>query len=79
MVRLTQPTHEVMHAEHMKRVRAVQRRSEYERVRRQIADIKMKAVILGDHEQEQLVHLLALSDTKHAEMVAHGQIDSPET
>ncbi len=82
--------HEKAHAEHMERVRAVHRRSAYERVLSKIAYYEAwdRAVTegitlgrhqpddpaLGEHERDQLKYLRELRDAIRAEMIEHGQI-----
>ena len=84
-------SHEQAHTAHMERVRAVHRRSAYERVLGKIAYYEAwdRAVTdgfqigkhmpdnppLGDHERDQLKYLRELRDAIRAEMIEHGQIE----
>ncbi len=78
--------------EHMDRVRAVQRRSAYERVLNKIATLQAWArktksgmteypdgtafEAMTENEREQLAHLIELRDMIRAELVEHGQIEA---
>ena len=66
---------EIRHEEHMAGVRAVQRRSAYERVMRAIASYEVLGDHLEDYERGNLDHLRELRDTLHREMIEHGQIE----
>ena len=79
-----------IHAAHMERVRAVHRRSAWERVLSKIAFYEMweRSIETGkrlghhlpddppltDHERDQLRHLRELRDVIRAEMIEAGQI-----
>ena len=74
---MTTHTHEQAHAEHMKKVRAVQRRSAYERVLRKIASYEVLKD-LADWKVGDLEHLRKLRDELRRELVEHGQITPEE-
>jgi len=72
---------ETRNREHMERVRAVHRRSAYERAVRHIARLERLRLLSerGERphyafEAEELAHLRTLRDAVHAEMVAAGQV-----
>lgn len=72
---------EARNREHMERVRAVHRRSAYERAVRHIARLERLRLLseqgVRPHyafEAEELEHLRTLRDAIHAEMVAAGQV-----
>ena len=69
------PPQELRHERHMISVRAVQRRSAYERVARAIESYevleKLKVWDVGDLE-----HLRELRDELRREMILHGQIEA---
>ena len=62
--------------EHMNRVRAVHRRSAYERVLSKIATLQADGGVINDNEREQLTRLLDLRDVIRAELVENGQLES---
>lgn len=72
---------ETRNREHMERVRAVHRRSAYERAVRHIARLERLRVLseqglrpVYPFEGEELEHLRTLRDAVRAEMVAAGQV-----
>ena len=64
---------EIRHERHMISVRAVQRRSAYERLTRLIASYEVLKD-LADWEVGDLEHLRKLRDELRRELVEHGQI-----
>ena len=60
---------------HMNRVRAVQRRSAYERVINKIVAVQALAP-LNDEEEDQLKYLLELRGVIRKELIENGQMES---
>ncbi len=60
---------------HMDRVRAVHRRSAFERVIDKISAVRAMAP-LTDEETEQLKYLVELRDMIRKELIEHGQLEA---
>ena len=71
-------SHERAHAEHMARVRAIQRRSSYDRVLSKITFLehwhRSNNIPLTEHELEELRSLHDMRDSLRQKMIDAGQI-----
>ena len=68
------------HKEHMDRVRAVQRRSAYERALYRMLELEQhdKTVGRGEDDRRRLVYVREMFQTIRAEMIQYGQLKEAE-